>query len=273
MRRTPGPRTALRAVRSRAAARYREAKRRRLVRSLAGPRLLREFADCHSDPFFVEIGSNDGEQHDHLRPFILTRGWSGIMVEPVPYVYERLRHNYGSLPRVILENVAIADRDGEIPFYYLVDASEEERRGLPDWYDGIGSLARDSVLGHEKHIADIESRLVCEPVTALTFDSLCEKHGVTAVDLVVIDTEGYDWEILRSIDFNKWRPELLVYEHFHLSPADRVSAAAGMREAGYDTMEEGFDTFCLARDADSRLRRLWGRLRPAVPGSSVHEEE
>lgn len=239
---------------------------------MAGPRLLAAFADCHPDAFFVEIGSNDGEQHDHLRPFILGGRWRGIMVEPVPYVFARLRENYGSLDRVILENAAIADRDGELPFYYLVDATEEERRRLPDWYDGIGSLAQRTVLGHAKHIADIEQRMVCERVTALSLDSLCEKHGVEALDLLVIDTEGYDWQILQSIDFARWHPELLVYEHFHLSPADRAAASGRLGDAGYDTMEEGFDTFCLAHSADPRLRRQWGRLRPAVPGSSVHDE-
>ena len=56
----------------------------------AGPKLLRAFAESVPDPFFIEIGSNDGDQHDHLRPFILERGWSGIMVEPVDYVFRRL---------------------------------------------------------------------------------------------------------------------------------------------------------------------------------------
>jgi len=254
------------------AARIQRVQHRRLVRRLAGPRLLAAFADCHSRPFFIEIGSNDGEQHDHPRPFILTRRWSGIMVEPVPYVFERLRRNYGSLPGVILERAAVADRDGEIPFYYLVDAPPKDRQRLPDWYDGIGSLSREAVLGHVKHIPDIESRLICEPVTALTFDSLCEKHGVAQVDLIVIDTEGYDWELLQRINFATWHPELLIYEHFHLSPADRKLAAAAMRERGYGTMEEHFDTFCLAHDADPRLRRTWERVRPALPGVSVHEE-
>jgi FkbM family methyltransferase len=266
------PRTVLRAARSRLANRVRRAKARRLQRRLAGPRLLRAFADCRPDAFFVEIGSNDGDHHDHLRPFILSRAWSGIMVEPVPYVFERLRRNYSSTPRVILENAAVAGRDGDVPFYYLADADEEERLTLPDWYDGIGSLTREFVVGHGTKIADIERRIVCETVTALTFDSLCEKHGVSAVDLVVIDTEGYDWEILKSIDFARWHPELAVYEHFHLSEADREAAAAGMRSRGYDTMEEHFDTFCLAHDAHPRLRRLWRRLRPALPGLTVRDE-
>lgn len=259
-------------MRARLVERVRGARVRRIQRRMAGPRLLRAFADAHPDAFFVEIGSNDGEQHDHLRPFILELGWRGIMVEPVPYVFERLRRNYADAPGVILENTAMADRDGEVEFHYLVDATEEERRALPDWYDGIGSLSRDFILGHAKHMPDIENRIVSESVPALTFSSLCERHGVESVDIVVVDTEGYDREILRTIDFGRWRPELLLYEHFHLSPNDRREALTAMDEAGYSTMEEHFDTFCLRRDAHPALLRLWSRLRPAVPGVSVHDE-
>jgi FkbM family methyltransferase len=265
-------RGAARAARVRAGAAYRALRLRSLRRRLAGPRLIRAFARTHSSAFFVEIGSNDGEQHDHLRRFILSQEWAGIMVEPVPYVFERLRRNYAEVPRVILENAAIAERDGRLPFYYLVDATVEERSRLPDWYDGIGSFRKETVLSHVRHIPDIERRLVCTEVPALTFDSLCDKHGADRVDLLVVDTEGYDWEIIRHLDFSARRPELMIYEHYHLDPADRRAAAERLHDLGYETMEEGFDTFCLDAEAGPRLRRAWDRLRPAVPGVSVHDE-
>jgi FkbM family methyltransferase len=195
------------------------------------------------------------------------------MVEPVPYVFERLAGNYGSIDRVKLENVAIGDRDGVLPFYYLVDASTEERARLPDWYDGIGSFSRGALLSHSTDIPDVESRLVTADVPTMTFESLCTRHGVRDVDLVLIDTEGYDWEILRSIDFGARTPHLVVYEHYHLAPEDRVVAAAHMERHGYKTMEEGFDTFCLSASANVRLQAAWDRLRPAVRGVSKAEEQ
>ena len=196
---------------------WRATRYRQLVRNLAGPQLLRAFADAYPHAFFVEIGSNDGEQHDHLRPFILSRPWRGIMVEPVPYVFERLRRNYESQGRIELENVAVAEEDGQLPFYYLVEPTQEERETLPDWYDGIGSFSRDAVVGHAAHIPDIESRIVSSEVTALTFESLCRRNRVERVDLLLIDTEGHDWQILRSIDLDQQRPRLVIYEHYHLS--------------------------------------------------------
>lgn len=96
---------------SRPGRRWRRARYERLQRRLAGPRILRAFADRYPKAFFVEIGANDGEQHDHLRPLILGEEWRGIMVEPVPYVFERLRQNYDRvLERVTLENSAITKR-------------------------------------------------------------------------------------------------------------------------------------------------------------------
>jgi hypothetical protein len=67
--------------------RWARARHRRLLARLAGPRLLAAFADAYPEAAFVEIGSNDGEQHDHLRRHIREHRWRGLMVEPVPYFY------------------------------------------------------------------------------------------------------------------------------------------------------------------------------------------
>lgn len=243
----------------------------RVQRRLAGPRLFRAFADAYPEAFFVEIGANDGEQHDHLQPFIRSSGWRGIMVEPVPYIFERLRRNYGELDRVGLENAAIAEIDGTLPFYHLVDADEREREQLPDWYDGVGSFSREKVLEQRRWIPDVEERLVTMDVPCMTFDTLCRRHEVERVDLIVVDTEGYDAEILRSIDLDAHAPRLVVYEHFHLDRATRSECRSRLEDAGYMTLEEGFDTFCLAPGGDS-LDEAWERLEPAVGGVSVHDE-
>lgn len=245
----------------------------RLKRRLAGPRLLRTFARTHPDARFVEVGSNDGEQHDHLRPFILSLQWSGIMVEPVPYVFDRLQANYAGLERVILENIAVADHDGRLPFYYLVPPEEMPLDDLPDWYDGIGSFSREAVLKHVDHIPDIEQRIICREVPCQTLQALCRRHGFDRLDLLLVDTEGHDWEILRSVDYAALQPELVVYEHYHLSAGDRKRCREHLEDLGYATLEEGFDTFCLRVDrADPRLARTWRQLRPAVPGIAAYEE-
>ena len=242
-------------------------------RPWAIPEFLGAFAAAHPRAVFVEIGANDGAQHDHLRPLILGSEWSGVMVEPVPYIFERLRTNYAGLERVRLENAAIADRDGDLEFFHLVDASEDERRALPSWYDGVGSFSRERVAAHARHIPDIEQRIVRREVPALTFASLRARHGLDRVDLLVIDTEGHDWELLRSIDLAGDPPTVVVYEHFHLGADDRAAAAAHLRACGYRTLEEGFDTLCVHETADPGLLARFAALRPAVAGVSAEDEQ
>jgi FkbM family methyltransferase len=246
---------------------------RLLQRRLAARRLLRAFADAYPEARFVEIGANDGVQHDHLRPFILDRRWSGVMVEPQPHVFARLALNYAGVTGVAIENAAITDRDGRVAFYYPAPPSDErDEAGLPDWYDGIGSLSREAVLSHARHIPDIEQRLVETEVPSLSYASLCEKHGLARVDLLLLDTEGADYELLRGMDFGERPPRLVIYEHYHLTASERVACREYMESLGFETMEEGFDTFCLDTGPDDALTRTWRDLHPAVAGIASYEE-
>ena len=238
----------------------------------AATRLLRTFANVCPAAVFLEIGANDGEQHDLLRPFILRHRWRGVIVEPVPYVFRRLERNYRGRRGVVLENVAVAPEDGRRSLYHLAEVEDPEAEGLPRWYDGIGSFSREEVLSHAPHIPDIESRLVETEVPCVTVESLCRRNAIDRLDLLLIDTEGYDWEIIRHIDLAALRPRLLIYEHYHLGPDERRDCNTYLRAAGYETLEEHFDTFCLDPRPDDALTKLWDRLEAVVPGVAAYEE-
>jgi len=217
--------------------------------------LLETFARVHQDPFFVQIGSHDGQQQDHLRDLIVQHNWTGIMVEPVPYVFERLRRNYGHLERITLESVAIGPSDGMVPFYHLADTDDAGRPGLPIWFDALGSLRRDVVLAHQPYIPDIEERLVETAVPCLTFDSLCRRHGVDAIDILLTDTEGYDYEILRCVDFSCVRPKMIIYESLHLSELEKAACVEYLEGFGYRTQAYWHDTWCLNPDSLTESER------------------
>jgi len=226
------------------------------------------FGGSHPDAFFVQIGANDGYARDPLRIAIERRRWRGIMVEPVPYVFKRLHERYGTHPRITLEEAAIADQDGILPFYHLREAAPEEE--VWPWYHTLGSFKAEVVLAHERVVPNVEDRLVETEVASLTFASLCAKHGVDEVDVLMIDTEGYDYEILRSVDLTAWRPRLVVYEHYHLSSQDRAAGRHLLESNGYVTFEHGLDTAALditrLEPADRRLRAFFEQT-PDQPAS------
>lgn len=242
---------------------------RLLLRRLAGRRLLRAFANAYPRAVFVEIGANDGTKDDVLRAHVLRPGWRGVMVEPVPYLFERLRATYVGVGGIAVENAAIADRDGTQPFFHIAPAAKGE---LPFWYDEIGSFSREFVMGHADEIPDIDERLVETDVRTLTFASLCERHGLDRVDVVMVDAEGYDAAIVRAFPFERFRPRVLVYEHFHMSRPERDEIRALLAGHGYESLEEGMNTFCLDARPDDALTRRWRRLRPVVPPAAKEDE-
>lgn len=254
------------------ARRWRELRRRRIERRMAGARLLRRFAELHPRAVFVEIGANDGEEHDHLRPHIRSRRWRGVMVEPVPFLFERLQANYADVPGVALENAAIADHDGSVRFWHLAESDDPEGEGLPGWYHALGSLSRDAVADHAAMVPGLERRLVSTEVPCLTLGSLLARHGLERIDLLAIDTEGYDAAILDQVDLDEIRPRLIVFEHYHLAEAVRERCRRRLEDAGYAVLEEHFDTFALDAGPGDELTELIGRLEPLFPAVTYAEE-
>jgi FkbM family methyltransferase len=200
--------------------------------------------------FFVQVGSNDGVRGDPLHDLILANPrWRGIFIEPMDEHFARLVKTYEAHDRFAFEHVAISDTAGHRPFYY-VSAETILAAGMSDWYDQIGSFSRDHVLKHLDfaHVDDplalvSERRVRCDTLT-----SVLDRHRVERIDVLHIDVEGYDYAVLRQIDFARFRPKLILYEHRHLGDADRAAAASLLWGHGYRLIDCGlFDTMAVRR--------------------------
>jgi hypothetical protein len=71
---------------------------------------------------------------------------------------------------------------------------------------------------------------------------LLETHEMLNAQLLQVDTEGYDGEILKMIDFSRFRPALIKYEHKNIEAAERRTLESALREHDYKTVVEGTDT-------------------------------
>lgn len=225
--------------------------------------LLAAFAERHPAAVFVQVGAHDGTQLDPLREEILRRSWTGVLVEPVPYVFARLERNYAGVDRVRFENAAVSDVDGTREFHFLRERSDAD--DVWHWYDALGSFRREVLLSHVKQVPDIAVRVVSAPMPCLTFDTLCAKHGLDHVDLVQIDTEGYDHEVVKLIDLERLGVQLVMYENLHLGAADRHACEALLASHGFELLSDGMDTLALRTTTidDDGLRPLWDALAMA----------
>ena len=76
-----------------------------------------------------------------------------------------------------------------------------------------------------------------ESVPCLRVETLLARHGIVRTDLLIIDTEGWDWRVLRQFDLRALQPWLILVEHQHLMPDETVGMHDRFRRDGYDWAE------------------------------------
>lgn len=200
-------------------------------------RALAELARTRSHVTFVQIGSCDGTTGDPIHRHVVERGWSGVVVEPVPYNFERLVEAYRGVRGVRCENVAISDTNGTRTFYHL-----RSDPSLPAWCAQIGSFNRAHLEKHVIMLRDVESYIVETEVQCITLDELLVRSGIDRLDLLHTDVEGFDFQILKQIDFARHRPELILYEDLHMNDRDREEASRMLRAEGYTITTDGMNS-------------------------------
>lgn len=196
-------------------------------------RLLGALSATTDDFFVIQIGACDGLMADPIHDWIKRSNWRGILVEPQELEFQKLKDTYRQeQDRLIFENVAIADSDGTCTLYRLKDSARSS-----DWERGTASL-----------LPPFDSdRFIAETVKSITFETLLRRHRVSRLELLQIDAEGYDFEILKRIDFRSLRPAMIRYEHRHLRPRDKHACKIHLERWGYRILEMRFDTGAVQR--------------------------
>jgi FkbM family methyltransferase len=192
---------------------------------------------------FVQIGSNDGRTGDPLWTFRRYPNWSGVLVEPVAYLFRRLHANYGGVSdRFTLVEAAVATESGILPFHHLRESST-----LPPGYDQLGSLDERLARSSASGIAADASLLTTSYVRCMTFGELCDRKRIDHFDLLHVDAEGYDGEIVLQVDFDRYSPHIILFEHVHMSRNERTDVRHRLETVGYTLRLLGQDTLAIRR--------------------------
>ena len=196
--------------------------------------LLSDFATILPDAVFLQIGANDGFTGDPLHVLLARErvDWRGVLVEPVAHLFGQLRQRYVHNPKLRLERAAISDEDGTAQIHYL-----QTDEGDTLWLQQLASLDPEVLRSNARQFGLTNARTVVEEVPTLTVATLLRRHALSRLDLIVIDTEGLDWRILRQFDLATLRPKLILYEHQHLAVEERAEAHQFLARHGYDWAE------------------------------------
>lgn len=177
----------------------------------------------------VQIGANDGITNDPIFTTVQSRGWEIYAVEPAPGPYERLLSAYAGNDKAHPIPCAVGLEDGTATLFTI--RQDRQPAGLP--YDQFASFSRERVEHHWRYIPDVKD--LVEPITVpvLTLTSLMDQHHIPRIDLLQIDTEGFDFEIIKMAFASGIRPPILAFEWVNLSQADMWECRTLLIEHGY----------------------------------------
>jgi FkbM family methyltransferase len=155
---------------------------------------------------FVDIGANDGITLSNTYHFEKELAWSGIAIEPLPQAFQKLQENRSC----IKVQGCIADFDGETQFL-AIQGYAEMLSGIIKNYD-------------ERHTRRIEDELKefggkkeIITVKCYTLQSILKQFSFSKIDYLSIDTEGGEFDILKSIDFRNLDIDVVSVENNYSS--------------------------------------------------------
>lgn len=179
---------------------------------------------------FLQVGAFDGVSNDPIYPLVQEFGIRGIVVEPQTQAFEALQKRYADHPQVILVNAAVDDANGYRDFFTVESGAIQQ-----------ASFDKAHLLKHRIPV----DQIVSQRVRCVTITSLLEEHGIDRLDLVQVDAEGYDSEIVRTIDFERVTPRIIRFEHAHLTNGDCDACVGMLASHGYRFLTERRDIIAI----------------------------
>lgn len=177
-----------------------------------------EYKSISEGGYFVDIGALHPQRFSNTF-FFYKRGWNGINVDATPKSMEIFKQ---TRPRDINLEYAISDKK-ELLTYYLFnepalnsfDKELSEKRNKLDKYSII----------EEKKISTV-------PVNYI-LDNYLPKNQ--EIDFLTIDVEGFDFKVLKSNNWEKYRPKIILVEILLQSIVEMVSSQVFkfMKNIGY----------------------------------------
>jgi len=197
----------------------------------------------------VQVGACDGVTSDPIRHHVKRGCARAVLIEPNPLAFARLQANYAGIPNVTLVPAAIGEVDGEAYLYRVKNTQKSDSQ--VDLTLELASFYREHLERHGKKAHEIE-RIT---VPSRTLSSLVTELGLTKIDLLQIDVEGFDAAIVRMALKIPVRPDCINFEHVHLTREDRKPLFDLLEAHGYLL---GYDSWNILAVQLSLVKRMRG---------------
>lgn len=144
-------------------------------------------------PFYVDIGANHPTILNNTYLFY-KKGGSGICVEPNLKLYHKFKH---ARPKDNSLNIGIGAKKDILKFYVFKE-------------DVLSTFSGEVAKKYKKMGHELTTT---QNIHVYPLSEVLNTHAKDrSIDLLCIDTEGFDFEVLKSNDWDKFRPKLILME-------------------------------------------------------------
>ena len=177
--------------------------------SLTIKKILQSIFEENKIKELIQIGANDGLSFDELNFFIKKYETKSLLVEPIKENFNLLKKNYKNLDFITFENSAISINE-EISYLYKVNSQHMQKYG--SHIPAIPSFDKKHLINHGVK----NQHIVSEKVNSITILDLINKHKFNNLDLLFIDTEGYDGKIVNDFLSTVNARPIIMFEYIHI---------------------------------------------------------
>lgn len=194
----------------------------------------------HKEGVFVDVGAHDGVTINNTLFFEKKHGWTGINVEPIKSVYDKLNTNR---PNCTNLNCAISEQEGELNFI-CNEGYTEMLSGLENHYDQRHHQRNENEI---RQMGGVK-KVIKVPTKRL--ETVFEDNNIKHVNYLSIDVEGAEYSVIKSINFNKVFIDVIEFENNY---EDTSLPIIGYLEAkDYVLLQKGADIFMIHKDSKFR---------------------
>lgn len=186
------------------------------------------FTNKKEPGFYVDIGANHPYIYSNTYKFYL-QGWRGINVDANPgtkKLFDAIR------PKDINIETGVSLQPGELSFYTFEN-------------NVFNTMDSETAQGHCKEFSIAIKEVI--KVQTTTLADILDRHVPASqkIDFMSIDVEGLDMDVLRSNNWEKYKPEVLVVECVYADYSDiqSMEPAVYLKQLGYSFFAKTFSTF------------------------------
>tara|TARA_Y100001970_G_scaffold273251_1_gene371167 strand:- start:1083 stop:1787 length:705 start_codon:yes stop_codon:yes gene_type:complete len=187
--------------------------------------------------YFVHLGAGAGDQDQRAEfrcgftEFVkknYNKNSKVFVLEANPLNIEKLKFCYKNFENIQIFNLAIStNKSDKLTFFYAQE-------------DAPHYQVCSSDINHVRRYYP-ESKIETFSVKSITINDFFENQSIYEIDYLSIDIEGFDYEVLMSIDFNRFNIKNISIEYLHLTKIQKKKLINYLIKLGYSYSGFGFD--------------------------------